>query len=147
MKGYYMVYIFAFIIIFIVQCIGMLLASWARVSYGGGIVFYFPTACIIYFAYGVLLNLLNIKFFHIRKLIFFLLIAISSAIILLSFFQVVGALDIFWGLLDDLIIKFWVIIFMADDDPLSVFVIGLINIPLFLICTFLSYIITVATVK
>jgi hypothetical protein len=135
-----MIYIFAFIIVFISQCLGMLLVSWLSITFGfGQSGFYFLVASFIYLACGFLLNFINIKILHIRMWLFFLLILVSSTVIVLTFLQTIGTIDIPFDILDDIIQEFWMFVFMASEDPLSILVMGFINIPLLLICTPLSY--------
>jgi hypothetical protein len=99
-----------------------------------------PVACLVYCSCGALLYLCNKYFIHIKCWQFILLILFCSIIILLSVFILVGLINVPFVTLDLLTHKFWLFIFHTSDDPMGTLVMGLINIPLLLIFTSLSFV-------
>ena len=89
---------------------------------------------------GILIFLLNVKVFHFKLCLFLLFNSIIFVCSCGLFFLMCKASEISY-LLSDFLETFWIFIFRAEQDPLSIIVIGILNIPAYYICSVISYII------
>ena len=93
-----------------------------------------------YLIIGGLIFLLSAKIFHFRFCLFLLFNSIVFVCSCGLFFLMCKASEISY-LLSDFLETFWIFIFRAGQDPLSIIVIGILNIPAYYICSVISYII------
>lgn len=91
-----------------------------------------------YLIIGGLIFLLSTKVFHFRFCLFLLFNSIVFVCSCGLFFLMCKASEISY-LLSDFLETFWIFIFRAEEDPLSILVIGILNIPAYYICSVISY--------
>lgn len=129
-----MLYIFYFFTLLIIHYLSMMLLE--AIHAGMFLQIMIPYYSII----GILIFLLNVKVFHFKLCLFLLFNSIIFVCSCSLFFLMCKASEISY-LLSDFLEIFWIFIFRAEQDPLSIIVIGILNIPAYYICSVISYII------
>lgn len=131
-------YVFYFFILVIIHYLSMMLICTIQAGF-------FPQILIpYYFIVGILIFLLGKKIFHIKFYCFLLFHIIISAG---SWGLFLCMMSISHFLLSDFLEHFWIFIFRAKQDPLSVVVLGILNISSYFFCVPVGYIVSIFSEK